>query len=100
MEVIETQIDPGDERARANAKYHRALAEDLRRSLALARQGGGEKYQQRHRAPVGRRHPRPGRDAPGAGPGPRRQPQRADPGDRVWGIPDVSEGSSWHGRDG
>lgn len=49
MEVIETQIDLDSERARANAQHQRALAAALRRSLALARQGGGEKYQQRHR---------------------------------------------------
>src|SRR5687768_7427533 len=50
MDVIETQIDLAGERARANAEHHRALAAELRRNLALARQGGGEKYQQRHRA--------------------------------------------------
>ena len=49
MEVIETQLDLDSERARANAAHQRALAAELRRSLALARQGGGEKYQQRHR---------------------------------------------------
>ena len=49
MEVIETQLDLDSERARANAVHQRALAAELRRSLALARQGGGEKYQQRHR---------------------------------------------------
>ena len=49
MEVIETQIDLAGERARANAEHHRALAAALRGNLTTARQGGGEKYQQRHR---------------------------------------------------
>jgi acetyl-CoA carboxylase carboxyltransferase component len=49
MDVIETQIDLASEQARANADYHRALAAELRGHLARARQGGGEKYQQRHR---------------------------------------------------
>jgi 3-methylcrotonyl-CoA carboxylase beta subunit/propionyl-CoA carboxylase len=49
MDVIETQIDVASEQARVNADYHRALAAELRGHLARARQGGGEKYQQRHR---------------------------------------------------
>jgi acetyl-CoA carboxylase carboxyltransferase component len=49
MEIIETQLDLRDERAQVNAAYHRGLAEELRRRLAAARQGGGERYQQRHR---------------------------------------------------
>jgi len=50
MDVIETQVDLQDERAQANAAYHRALAAEVRQRLAQARQGGGERYQQRQRA--------------------------------------------------
>jgi acetyl-CoA carboxylase carboxyltransferase component len=49
MEVIETQLDLRSERARANAAFHRGLVDELRGHIAQARQGGGEKYQQRHR---------------------------------------------------
>jgi acetyl-CoA carboxylase carboxyltransferase component len=50
MDTLETRLAPGDERAKDNAIYHRALAAELRARLAAARQGGGERYQQRHRA--------------------------------------------------
>jgi 3-methylcrotonyl-CoA carboxylase beta subunit len=50
MDVIESQIDLNDERARENAEFHRTLAEQLRQRIARARQGGGEKYQQRHQS--------------------------------------------------
>ena len=43
----------------------------------------------RHRAPVGRRHHRAGRDAAGGGAGPVRGPQRADPRHAVRGVQDV-----------
>jgi len=49
METIESQLNLADERAQDNAAYHRALAAELRTRLAAARQGGGERYQQRHR---------------------------------------------------
>jgi 3-methylcrotonyl-CoA carboxylase beta subunit/propionyl-CoA carboxylase len=49
MDTLETQLDLTDDRAQANAAYHRALAGELRQRLAAARQGGGERYQQRHR---------------------------------------------------
>jgi 3-methylcrotonyl-CoA carboxylase beta subunit/propionyl-CoA carboxylase len=49
MDTLETQLDLTDERAQANAAYHRGLAEELRQRLAVAQQGGGERYQQRHR---------------------------------------------------
>ncbi|MBL8134817.1 MAG: methylcrotonoyl-CoA carboxylase [Anaerolineae bacterium] len=49
MDVIESQIDPQDERFQTNAAHHRALAAELRARLALVRAGGGEQYQQRHR---------------------------------------------------
>jgi acetyl-CoA carboxylase carboxyltransferase component len=50
MTVIETQINPDDERFRENAEYNRALAEELRARTTRARQGGGEKYRRRHEA--------------------------------------------------
>ncbi len=48
MEQLESQIDPRDPTFQANATHNRALAEELRERLKLARQGGGEKYQKRH----------------------------------------------------
>jgi acetyl-CoA carboxylase carboxyltransferase component len=47
MEIIESQIVK-DSKFEENATHHRALAEELRARLALARQGGGAKYRQRH----------------------------------------------------
>lgn len=49
MEILETHINRHDERYRDNETTNRALVTDLRERLAQARQGGGEKYQQRHR---------------------------------------------------
>ena len=49
MDVLDSQIDPQDERFLANATHNRALAAQLRERLALARQGGGPQYQQRQR---------------------------------------------------
>lgn len=49
MESLATQIDRNDERFKANAAFHRALAAELRQQIALAGEGGGEKYRQRHR---------------------------------------------------
>ena len=48
MEVLETRIDPTDPQFAANAAHNRALAAQLREHLALARQGGDERAQQRH----------------------------------------------------
>jgi 3-methylcrotonyl-CoA carboxylase beta subunit len=48
MDELESQLSMTDERARENAAYHRELAAELRQHVARARQGGGEKYQQRH----------------------------------------------------
>src|SRR5215471_2999834 len=48
MDVIESQINPRDESFVLNAEHHRALAETLRERTAMVRQGGGEKYRQRH----------------------------------------------------
>jgi acetyl-CoA carboxylase carboxyltransferase component len=49
MEILETQVNVHDEQFKRNADYHRGLAAELRDRLALVRQGGGAKYQQRHR---------------------------------------------------
>jgi 3-methylcrotonyl-CoA carboxylase beta subunit len=48
MEVLESQINPNDERFKANAAHNQMLVAELRERLAQARQGGGEQYQQRH----------------------------------------------------
>jgi acetyl-CoA carboxylase carboxyltransferase component len=49
MEVLDSQLSTHDERYQANYAHNKALAQELRERLALAAQGGGEKYQQRHR---------------------------------------------------
>ncbi len=48
MEVIQSTIDIHSPEFASNRDYHRALAETLRQRQAQVRQGGGEKYQQRH----------------------------------------------------
>ncbi len=50
MNPIETQIQPESAEFRANAEHHQALAKELRDRLNQVRQGGGAKYQERHRA--------------------------------------------------
>src|SRR5574341_2466993 len=49
MEVIESHIVK-DAQFEANAAHHRALVEQLKSRVAEVRQGGGEKYRQRHEA--------------------------------------------------
>jgi len=49
MDVLESQIDVNDPQFKANAAHNRQLAEELREHVKIARQGGGEKYQQRQR---------------------------------------------------
>jgi acetyl-CoA carboxylase carboxyltransferase component len=49
MDELETVLRPSDPRFQANAEHHRALAEQLRARLLQVREGGGERYQQRHR---------------------------------------------------
>ncbi|MEZ4671779.1 MAG: carboxyl transferase domain-containing protein [Anaerolineae bacterium] len=49
MPILDTQINPNDERYKANAAHNRALVAELRARLAQVRQGGGEQYQQRQR---------------------------------------------------
>jgi 3-methylcrotonyl-CoA carboxylase beta subunit/propionyl-CoA carboxylase len=48
MEVLDSHLDPKDPQFQANAAHNRALAEELRSRLALARSGGGQQAQQRH----------------------------------------------------
>jgi acetyl-CoA carboxylase carboxyltransferase component len=50
MEAIHSTINPSDPLFQQNAAHHRALAEDLRQQLLQVRQGGGEKYRERHEA--------------------------------------------------
>ncbi|HVU12011.1 MAG TPA: carboxyl transferase domain-containing protein, partial [Phototrophicaceae bacterium] len=47
MDVLDSQINPQDERFQANAVHNRALAAELRERLARVRQGGGEVQRQR-----------------------------------------------------
>ena len=49
MEILDSHISTHDERYQANYAHNTALANELRERLALVAQGGGEKYQQRHR---------------------------------------------------
>jgi len=50
LETIQSSILTKDPAFQANEIYHRGLAEQLRQRLAVVRQGGGEKYQQRQAA--------------------------------------------------
>lgn len=49
MEILESQLNLKDERAQQYKRHNEAIALELRERLAQVRQGGGEKYQQRHR---------------------------------------------------
>jgi 3-methylcrotonyl-CoA carboxylase beta subunit len=48
METLSSALDPASDEFKANAEYNRALTAELKKRLALVRQGGGEKYRQRH----------------------------------------------------
>ncbi|MGB1285442.1 MAG: carboxyl transferase domain-containing protein [Aggregatilineales bacterium] len=48
MDILETTLTPNDERFKDNDAHNRALAQTLKDNLARVRQGGGEKYRQRH----------------------------------------------------
>ncbi|HUX39088.1 MAG TPA: carboxyl transferase domain-containing protein [Rectinemataceae bacterium] len=50
MPALESSIDTDSEAFRTNAAHHEGLAEDLRRELEIARQGGGKSYRERHEA--------------------------------------------------
>ena len=49
MNVLPTHVRPDDPTFQANAARMQALMDDLRAHLAVARQGGGPKYLERHR---------------------------------------------------
>jgi acetyl-CoA carboxylase carboxyltransferase component len=49
MDILDTQISTHDERYQANYAHNKALANTLRERLTQTAQGGGAKYQQRHR---------------------------------------------------
>ncbi len=49
MDVLDTHIDPASAEFRANRQRMEQLVAELDERLARARQGGGEKYLQRHR---------------------------------------------------
>src|SRR6266498_2516743 len=48
METLSSHLNTQTPEFRENTQYHRALAQELKRRLALVHQGGGEKYRQRH----------------------------------------------------
>ena len=50
MDVISSSCRPSDPSFLANAAYQKKLAEELRQRQALAFQGGGSQYRQRHEA--------------------------------------------------
>lgn len=50
MSVLTSSVSPNTPEFQANAAHHRALAGQLRERLNQVRQGGGEKYRQRHEA--------------------------------------------------
>ncbi|HEX2696176.1 MAG TPA: carboxyl transferase domain-containing protein [Anaerolineales bacterium] len=47
METLSTSIDSSSSEFKQNAEHQRALADELKRRLAKAREGGGEKYRRR-----------------------------------------------------
>ena len=49
METLDSHADPNDPRFQANARHNRELAAQLGDRLAHVYEGGGERYQQRHR---------------------------------------------------
>ncbi|MBK9208889.1 MAG: methylcrotonoyl-CoA carboxylase [Anaerolineales bacterium] len=48
METLSSALNPNSDEFKANAEHNRALASELKKRLVLVRQGGGEKYRQRH----------------------------------------------------
>src|SRR5262245_36906019 len=49
MEILESHLNVRDKGFKQNEAHHRALAAELRERLAVVREGGGARYQQRHR---------------------------------------------------
>ena len=50
MELLESHLDTSSEEFKANAAHHRSLAEELKRRLGEARQGGGADLVARHKS--------------------------------------------------
>ena len=50
MDVLESHVDPDSDLFKTNAERMAALVADLRARTAEARQGGGPRYLERHRA--------------------------------------------------
>src|SRR5688572_25315836 len=50
MDILETHVDPSDPTFRTNRERMQNLVADLRERVKRARQGGGPKYVERHRA--------------------------------------------------
>ncbi|MBZ0291452.1 MAG: methylcrotonoyl-CoA carboxylase, partial [Anaerolineae bacterium] len=48
MEIVESHLHLQDERFQRNAAHQRALVAELHERLAQVREGGGERYRQRH----------------------------------------------------
>ncbi|GAB4538650.1 MAG: carboxyl transferase domain-containing protein [Anaerolineales bacterium] len=48
METLASATIPNSPEFKANAEHHRALAQELKKRLALVCEGGGEKYRKRH----------------------------------------------------
>lgn len=48
MDTLNSHVDKTSERSRAYRTHNEALLRELRKTLAKIRQGGGEKYRQRH----------------------------------------------------
>jgi len=49
MDILDTHINPNSNRFRQNKAHNLKLKQDLSDTLEQVRQGGGERYQQRHR---------------------------------------------------
>ena len=49
MDILETRINPKDERFQHNKQHNLQLKQELSDHLEQVRQGGGETYQDRHR---------------------------------------------------
>ena len=48
METLSSALDPQSPEFKANTEHNRALAQELKKHLAIVREGGGEKYRKRH----------------------------------------------------
>lgn len=48
METLSSALDPNSPDFKANAEHNCILAGELKKRLALVREGGGEKYRKRH----------------------------------------------------